>query len=818
MVRSPRKRQFGYESLEARNLLTAQMLLDFTTTQVGLNPTGFFEFEDEIFFSTSRNEARGLQLWKTDGTSAGTEVVSELPGWNVPFFQVVNDQLLAIVEDAIPQNIHGAAEFNLYRYDGTEFELIETIVQENPYGPRVLNDFAQAPSGRSYFSTNNGGPGSWSIWSTDGTDAIREVSAGFPSAGDLTFVASKLFTTQAKPESNSTSSRSIELYVFDPETSTMSLVRDIEPGRDGSFPTELTDVAGTLYFTAETKLAGRELWLSDGTEAGTRMVADLNAGATSSEPANLVVHNGGLYFTATDDAGPAVWHVASGATPRKLSSSETQPELREIDGALYFSTETNNETTLWTVADNDVRQVATFPDADVSLETYDDRLIVTARFESEVQVWQASDGENPNLIARFDADNEHVELLLVNDESFLFQTDGGSIFRATETEPNAQLMGVFPAELTELIAYSDMLIYAADSDHGTVLWATDGQSFEIIQDTEFRTTSSTIRFVDVGDGPLIIAEEGFDRNQFFYEWHHYYQATLFTSDGTPDGTIELQRGLSMPEVVNVFGGDSFHVDDSQVFFYTEGGPEFGALWKSDLTPEGTAQVTDADEQVAIQAVLGPEFFNDEGDFSSSRVRYGSSSYPSFSTPEGDYFIPQTKIMRREMTETGTSIVELVDFESLGITSTRTGVLDLLEPTIAVNDGIVYFSARHPQTGAELWQSDGTLEGTRIVADIMPGPGDSDATLFGTSNGVVYFTADDGVHGRELWAVTSDSEEQQDSADLNADGVVDFADFLVLSDNFGTTTNRREDGDIDGNSLVDFADFLLFADEFKERAV
>lgn len=50
-------------------------------------------------------------------------------------------------------------------------------------------------------------------------------------------------------------------------------------------------------------------------------------------------------------------------------------------------------------------------------------------------------------------------------------------------------------------------------------------------------------------------------------------------------------------------------------------------------------------------------------------------------------------------------------------------------------------------------------------------------------------------------------------DLDGDGVVAFADFLVLSTNFGKDEASYADGDIDLSGGVDFADFLILADNF-----
>jgi ELWxxDGT repeat protein len=62
----------------------------------------------------------------------------------------------------------------------------------------------------------------------------------------------------------------------------------------------------------------------------------------------------------------------------------------------------------------------------------------------------------------------------------------------------------------------------------------------------------------------------------------------------------------------------------------------------------------------------------------------------------------------------------------------------------------YFSANDGVTGAELWKSDGTADGTVLVKDINPGPGRSLPIQLTDVNGTLFFNADDEVTGRELW--------------------------------------------------------------------
>src|SRR5688572_16045796 len=79
------------------------------------------------------------------------------------------------------------------------------------------------------------------------------------------------------------------------------LVKDINESDPGSNPAGIA-IAGTYYFAADDGINGRELWKSDGTAAGTVMIKDIHLGPSSSSPANLTNVGGTLYFTAVDSA------------------------------------------------------------------------------------------------------------------------------------------------------------------------------------------------------------------------------------------------------------------------------------------------------------------------------------------------------------------------------------------------------------------------------------------------------------------------------------------------------------------------------------
>jgi ELWxxDGT repeat protein len=64
--------------------------------------------------------------------------------------------------------------------------------------------------------------------------------------------------------------------------------------------------------------------------------------------------------------------------------------------------------------------------------------------------------------------------------------------------------------------------------------------------------------------------------------------------------------------------------------------------------------------------------------------------------------------------------------------------------------VVYFSASDGVRGRELWRTDGSTRGTRLVRDIRPGLAGSQPQDLARVGNRLFFTANDGVHGRELW--------------------------------------------------------------------
>ena len=71
-----------------------------------------------------------------------------------------------------------------------------------------------------------------------------------------------------------------ELWISDGTESGTTLLKDINPGNQGSITThapEFVEFQNKLFFSAYTETHGYELWVTDGTESGTKLFEDINS-------------------------------------------------------------------------------------------------------------------------------------------------------------------------------------------------------------------------------------------------------------------------------------------------------------------------------------------------------------------------------------------------------------------------------------------------------------------------------------------------------------------------------------------------------------
>lgn len=284
------------EMLESRSLMAA----DFTLLQdinpgvadTAIAPYGMVSIGSTAFFAAS-TPANGVELWKSDGTTAGTVMVKDLIGGPTDSFP--NDLT----------NVNGVLYFSAI----------------NPIGERDL-------------------------WKSDGTEAGTVIVASGVIPGELLIgeppliasIGNNLFFRGGDLESGG------ELWISNLTTGVTSRLVDINPGFGSSAPGSLTVFNGDLYFAADDGTSGRELWRTNGSTLVTNRVADIWPGVDSSEPNNLKVYGNTLYFAAMRPAeGIELW-ATSGTTVNLIRDivpgvdGSLPSYLTEVNGTLLFAT------------------------------------------------------------------------------------------------------------------------------------------------------------------------------------------------------------------------------------------------------------------------------------------------------------------------------------------------------------------------------------------------------------------------------------------------------------------------------------------------
>jgi ELWxxDGT repeat protein len=154
-----------------------------------------------------------------------------------------------------------------------------------------------------YFFKNEASAGH-RLWFTNSTIKGVTAVAGvyFQSCNPTKFKEQLYFTGSESPYTYQS-----ELWVTDGTAYAKKLI-DIYPGDTGSNPNDYFIFDNKLFFSANNKTNGSELWVSDGTESGTKLFMDINPGAGHSSPYSLIEHEGKLFFGADDGKhGRELW-------------------------------------------------------------------------------------------------------------------------------------------------------------------------------------------------------------------------------------------------------------------------------------------------------------------------------------------------------------------------------------------------------------------------------------------------------------------------------------------------------------------------------
>ncbi|MEH1837886.1 MAG: pre-peptidase C-terminal domain-containing protein [Nostoc sp.] len=257
------------------------------------SPT-FTAFNSKLFFTAKNN----TQLWSTDGTIGGTQVIS-VGGTTQSYpanFRVVDSTLYFTASNA-------TSGYEVWKYQsGTTASLLKDITPgNNGFAPTYLT----AVGNTLYFVTDSNNDFNLELWKSDGTangTVIIKTDGQAPNVGlgffFLTAVGNILYFVGNDPVTG------LELWRTDGTDANTLLVKDIWTGTNASsqpnnsIPTSLVNFNSTLAFAASDG-SNREVWFSDGTTANSRKVSNINA-TGNANPDRLTVVGTQLFFTANN--------------------------------------------------------------------------------------------------------------------------------------------------------------------------------------------------------------------------------------------------------------------------------------------------------------------------------------------------------------------------------------------------------------------------------------------------------------------------------------------------------------------------------------
>jgi ELWxxDGT repeat protein len=579
---------------------------------VNREPRDLTEVNGTLYF---RGGAGTDELWKSDGTAAGTlRVVSSARTNRVQRLVEAGGRLLVIAQsNSKPLSIHQA----LWTSDGTD---AGTVLLRDPLGSGAAGagpDEFVAAGGRVFFLADDGDRGR-KLWVTDGTPAGTRPFRDWrpvppPDAPFPRYLAALNDRLLFAPDDGDPSAE--ELWTTDGTDAGTAPLTKIYTATEPSSPGTGVSIGRLHYFAASDGILGRELWATDGTAGGTRLVADVNPGAGSSSPASLVELNGTLYFLADDGSrGKELWRsdgTREGTVLVKdVNAVEVSgPHLTVAGGALWFNADDGvHGTEMWK---SDGTAAGTVLVKDIFPGSSHARPAVPVAFGGKVlfaatdatrgtEVW-ASDGTADGTVILRDISpgargSTPVGFRRVRDTMYFLAAggNGSELWRTDGTEAGTvQVKDIAPGTASGvrggLAVMGDVLYFPASPSGvfffppgGDVeLWRSDG------------TETGTYRVKDINPGPggsfptglvavngvlLFAAEDAAGRK------------TLWKSNGTEAGTLPVHGvwpGLRDERLVflnlSVGGTLYFTGDDGS------GGEE---LWQSDGTQAGTRLVAD----------------------------------------------------------------------------------------------------------------------------------------------------------------------------------------------------------------------------------
>ena len=330
-------------------------------------PHGLSAFGNSVLFIAS-DGIHGMEPWISDGTESGTFMLKDIwPGhgnsynssnqyldnyWN-NYFLPLNGSMLFAANDSI-------RGLELWITDGT------------PEGTNILKEIKPGTQGngqlyrilfnnKMYFNAVD--DMGQKMWVTDGTEAgtmqFADIRIGGPHSAELD---GKLYFC------GDSVGYGREFWVTDGTPEGTRLLKDIEPGADDSDPNNITAFGNQILFSADSNEIGDEPWISDGTTDGTHLLKDINTeignwgDPNSSQGRYFYEFQDKCYFRArasnllgvelwvtdgTEEGTQLVMDINTDTLPANPSSNPDQ--FIEFNSELYFQAQYLGESTIWKI-------------------------------------------------------------------------------------------------------------------------------------------------------------------------------------------------------------------------------------------------------------------------------------------------------------------------------------------------------------------------------------------------------------------------------------------------------------------------------------
>ncbi len=319
---------------------------DIYTGSLGSNPFGLVAWRGALYFYAN-GYSSGLELWRSDGTEAGTQVVRDINVGTNGSHSAAARAPDPVGDFMLFEAWTSATSYELWRTDGTAAGTAMVRELRSGNEPASLSGLHFVPLGPLAFFITWWGRSSfgysYELWRTDGTNGgtVRlGVWPESPGVGNVAGLAAVqdfvLFVVEGH-----------HLWRSDGTPLGTYEVMDWAPARGPSyyFPDVPVGVGARAFFIADDGVSGRELWVTDGTSGGTSRVTDLAPGLTDSAGELLLPGPNRLWFTATDAArGLELWSSDGTAPGTRLevdlaagNVSANPGRIAVAGGTFYFA-------------------------------------------------------------------------------------------------------------------------------------------------------------------------------------------------------------------------------------------------------------------------------------------------------------------------------------------------------------------------------------------------------------------------------------------------------------------------------------------------